>query len=304
MENESLYFAIGKNKISYSSLLEMLENETFSQNFTNYTVVKYSDCYIIKKNKNQICVFKNIIEINIIFKDKKKKAEIFNIHSSLDLENICKKKNISINNLIFYETRNIYNPIILMNYINNNKIIFELKEKEKLPEISSLPLFIKGHSYLVKEYSSFYSYYFKDNLDPNSNFFYTENKVRQKIFYNLLTVHLIKKTIKTFKFTGPFSIGKSITLLQYCRTAGNAFYLNIKLLKNLSEIISYSILREEFARITHDYFDDIQNLIKSYYNDGIDPLMAIVKIMNYLSEKSKNNFDFLFVFDQYKKKIF
>ena len=270
MENEPLYFELKDKdiKIPYSSLLEMLEKETFLQKYPQFEVNKSLVWYIIQNKEIYICVFKKIIEVKIIFKSKE--PEIFKIHSSLDLENKCKSKNISINNLIVCETKILYNPFYLQNYIDNNKIIFELKEKEKLPEASHLFLLKEDSSYPVKNYSSFYTYYFKDNYKAKDKFSYIYNDVRKTIFANLLTVHFNIK-IKTYKFTGPFSIGKSITLLQYCRILENAFYLNIKVLKKVSEIESYSILREEFSKINKIYFKDIQNLKEKNYYNHIEP---------------------------------
>ena len=105
-----------------------------------------------------------------------------------------------------------------------------------------------------------------------------------------------------FKFTGPFSIGKSITLIQYCRTFENAFYLNLKILKKKSEIQSYLMLKEEFCRASYEYFNEIQNLIEKYYYQSLEPIEAIANIMEYLSNKYNNN-NFLFVLDQYKAKF-
>ena len=144
------------------------------------------------------------------------------------MEKICKYKNININYLYiencFYKPSN---PTLIIQYINNYKITFQLKENEKLSETKKIKIFSINKDYKVKDYTSFYQDYFYEDIDPDSKFKYVENDIRKTIYNNLNIVHFEK--VKTFKFTGPFSIGKSITLLQFCRTTENAFYLNLKI---------------------------------------------------------------------------
>ena len=125
-----------------------------------------------------------------------------------------------------------YNPnntSLLYEYISNNELTLDFKEKEKLDEIANLPVFIENKIYTIKEYSRFYKDYFGNDLSSDYKFNFDKNKIRSKIFQNLNILH--NGNLKTFKMTGPYSIGKSITLLRYCRLRDSAFYINLKLLK-------------------------------------------------------------------------
>ena len=165
-------------------------------------------------------------------------------------------------------------------------------------------MFRLGEKHEVKEYSSFYKDYFEDeNLNPDFVFEFDNNNVRKIIFSNILSFHN-SKDLHTFKFTGPFNIGKSITLLEYCRTTHNSFYINLKCLINKSIKDSYLMLQDEFARISsNDIFNKIQDVIKSNYSKSTEPLNLIFIIMNLLFEEEKE-YNFTFIFDQFKEDFF
>ena len=283
-------------KINYPDLIKSLKENTF----TKYYVTRKRDFFVIRFRDIPVCIFPKKIEVTINFKDKSRNPQIFYIHSSIDLEKICKYKNININYLYiencFYKPSN---PTLIIQYINNYKITFQLKENEKLSETKKIKIFLLNEEYKVKDYSSFYQDYFYEDIDPDSKFKYIENDVRKTI-YNNLNIVLFEK-VKTFKFTGPFSIGKSITLLQFCRTTENAFYLNLKIIKEKGLKDSYLILREEFSNMLGKNYDKVQNFIEILYNYSTPPLEAIIKIMDLFSEFEECN-GYLFVLDQYKRK--
>ena len=131
--------------------------------------------------------------------------------------------------------------------------------------------------------------------------YHIKNDIRDNIFQNIS--RLSEDDIFKFKFTGPFNIGKSITLLEYSRTNRNAFYFNLKVWSNKDDRDRYIILQEEFSRVSKELFDDIQKEINSNYSDGKKPIDSLINIMKILSN-SKNIHKFIFIFDQYKYTTF
>ena len=299
MEKE-LKFEFDTINLDYSYLLELLNNNTFTQKYKFYNVVKINSNFLICYQNIKELVLNN--KTKVIISKGEHFIKSFYIYSSLDIKKICKKNNININTLYF--TNDIIydksNPSNIVNHIENNEIKFILKKKKKLPEPHLLLAFSDKNSYTYKEYSSFYNYYFGEDINPTEIFLYENNSVRKKIFDNLYKLQY-SNDINRFKFTGPYSIGKSTTLLQYCRQNENAFYINIKILKKIREFESYSIIREEFSRIPNNLFVEVQKLIEDKYNNGLDIIEAIFSIIDYLSQI---NLNFLFVFDQYKIKYF
>lgn len=294
-------------KGDYKSILEKLKNNTLSEYYPMY---KYMGNYFSYKLFNKdlsdsVVIFIEEIKVNIQSKDLKKN-ETFLAHSNLDIKNFCKKKLINMDELYLSDTQNYKNDNILnyLSFIKDKELNLFIKEKEKLPEISSKLLFILGEQYKVKEYSSFYKDYFEDeNLNPDFVFKFDYNDVRKEIFNNILSMHNSNK-LHTFKFTGPFNIGKSITLLEYCRTTHDSFYLNLKCLINKSIKDSYLMIQEEFARISsNEIFKKIQDIIIFNYSKSTDPLNLIIIIMKSLFEEEKEN-NFSFIFDQFKEDFF
>ena len=253
----------------------------------------------------QFVLFLYAIKIIIQFNDSNRNVT-FLAHSNLDIENFCKKNLIDIDALYLNDNKIYKNDNILkyLAYIKNKELNLFFKEKEGLPEISQKTLFSLGEKYKVKEYSSFYKDYFKDeNLNPVFMFAFDNNDIRQEIFSNIISYHN-SNDHQTFKFTDPIKIGKSITLLEYSRSNHNSFYINLKCLKIKSIKDSYLMLQEEFSRISSsDIFKEIQDIIKSNYSKSTKPINLIFIIMKYLSEK-RTNYNFIFIFDQFKEDFF
>ena len=294
-------------KEEYESLLEKLKNKTLSENYPSYNCMGnfYSYKIINTELNDSVVVFLNTIKVNILFDDSNKNVT-FLARSNLDIKNFCKKNFIDINALYLNDNKIYKNDNFLkyLSYIKNKVLNLFFKEKEGLLEISQKNLFSLGEEYKVKEYSTFYKDYFEDeNLDPDFMFAYDNNDIRQEIFNNIISLQS-SNDLQTFKFTGPFNIGKSITLLEYSRTTDNSFYINLKCLKNKSIKDSYLMLQEEFARISScDIFKEIQGIIKSNYYKYTEPIDLIIIIMKYLFEK-RTNYNFLFIFDQFKEDYF
>ena len=292
-------FEYQKIKMNYVDLYKKLENNSFLTTYPDFGIGKRGDSYILQEQENAFIVFRNPIKVIIKFENNR--TEEFNILSTLDINKYCKKKEINLNRL--YSKLFQYNPnntAILLNHILNNELTLNFKEKEKLDEVNHMELFNENKIYTIKEYSSFYKDYFGEDLNSDDKFIFEENEIRSSIFNNLNLLHY--GNLQTYKFTGPYSIGKSITLLRFCRLRDNAFYINLKLLNTKKGKEKYKILKEEFARISETFFNDIQALINNNYYKDVEAIETVIDIMEYLGKFK--NFNLLFALDQYKSKYF
>ena len=80
----------------------------------------------------------------------------------------------------------------------------------------------RGYGRSYHTYSEYFSEYF-ENFNPLLNkkvFKFKNNKLRQEIFHNIGVLQR-ENECKKYKITGPFSIGKSITLFVYSRFNNN-----------------------------------------------------------------------------------
>ena len=301
------FFVFYDIKETFESILKKLKNNELSENYPSYNCIgNYFSYKIINTELNDsVVLFLDIIKVNIQFNDSDRQ-ETFLAHSNLDIKNFCKNNFIDIDALYLNDNKIYKNDNILnyLAYIKNKELNLFFKEKEGLQEIAKKTLFSLDEEHKVKEYSSFYKDYFEDeNLDPDCIFKYEHNEIRQEIFNNIISLHS-SYDLQTFKFTGPFNIGKSITLLQYSRSTHDTFYINLKCLKNKSFKDSYKIFQEEFARISSsDIFKEIQDIIKSNYYKSTKPKNLIFIIMKHLLEK-RINYNFTFIFDQFKEDYF
>ena len=175
---------------------------------------------------------------------------------------------------------------------------------KKLPELKLKKIFKRNQDYSPKELSPFFYDYFiyEDKNEKNAKFKYVNNKIRKMIESNLIDLK-IKNNLKTYKFTGPASIGKSFTLFYLSRIIYNIIYINLKVLNNNKNNLyyCYQIIITELERITiYDKLFELNSLINNCYEKQLSPLDLILNIMEFLFTNSKTNF--IFIFDQYKKK--
>ena len=239
-------------KLKYSELLIMLEDGSFKEKYPSFQIMNSINCFIINDDPEYlIIIFNKKIEIVIEFKGVNRVQEKFKINSSLDLENICKEKKITLDSLYIpkqngsmdhYEKKS---PFLIIRNIIDSKITFISQQKESLPKMNEITNFKEGISYKIREYSSFYEDYFGD-INPDSEFKDIESKTRREIFVNMLILN--SPGIKKFQITGSYSIGKSITLLYFCHMRRNSFYLNLQIISNKPRKESFSILLEEFFK--------------------------------------------------------
>jgi len=277
--------------IEYCSLLKMLNDKKISDNYSALSFQCYNNTYIIMYNQKKAFVYKKTIEV--IIQDDNNQT-ILLMHSDLDMKKYCEDNNKSINNL-YMENGNLFinEPKIIPSYKKEIKLIY--KKREDLPNRKPSEIFDNMDKNKVGDYSIFYEDYFGYNIDKNIQFNFIMNDTREQIFKNIN--HLLSSDFKTFKFTGPFNIGKSITLLQYSRMNEDVFYINLKFLSTKQERDCYLLLQEEFSRINNSYFEMIQEKIISSYKIGKKPIDLILEIMQDLS---KLFLTFIFIFDQYK----
>ena len=265
MEN---IFQFNEIKEDYTSLLKKLNENTFSNSYPFYNYIgNYFSYKIFKKDLtgSPAIIFRKKIKVNIKLKNSngQDKKETFFAHSNIDIKNICKEKLIDINSLLLNDGEAYKNDDFqfYFSYIKNDELELSMKSNEKLPKISHKDLFVPGVNHKVKDYSTYYKDYFEDkDLNPDDEFEYKSNEVREEIFNNIFLLQGSSE-LETFKFTGPFNIGKTITLLELCRTTHNAFYLNLKYLTINSFRDCYIMLQEEFSRIVPEIFAEIQEII-------------------------------------------
>ena len=300
MENIKKFKLLFKEK-NYDSILKSLNDNTFSKKNEGFDFISYMNMYLITYNDSKFCVFKSPIKVNIRLKDSNK-IKTFTAKTNLDIESFCEQNGIDKNDL--YLSENIkYNGDDLF-FLNSNiqeaQINFILLQKKELDKCDSFPLLEISQNYTVEKYSRFYNFYFGEEVSSNSIFKYKKTEERNLIFKNL-SILMDNSEIKKFKFTGPFSIGKSITLLQFSRLNSNIIYINLKLFSTKNEFECFCALQEEFQRISPKLFDDVQNKIKEEYEKGERPLDALYNIMKFIVSKNVKKYVFVLILDQYKE---
>jgi hypothetical protein len=302
---EKTNFSYKDIKLNYTSLLSMLHNGSFKTKYPSFQIMKADKCFIINDDANYlIAIYFNALEVIIKFEGVERPQEKFKINSNLDFENICIEKKISLDSLFFpiqngilehYDKNNSFPYFV---NIIDNKITLISKQKGSLPQMKQIENFKEDVSYKIKEISSFYEDYFGD-INPDSEFKYIESKTRTQIFNNLYRLFI--PGIKKFQITGPYSNGKSITLLYFCRKNQYAFYLNLKIITKKPRKDAFSILMEEFSNVDKKIYPEIQKIINNNYYENLQPIETIVKIIEFFSLKKIR---VIFVFDQHKIKYY
>ena len=292
------YFEFEGIKIEYSALLNMLNTDNIPAEYSGILYQSFDNTFILTYNGKYAYIYKS--PIKVIIQIGNTNIDLL-MHSNIDIETYCKNNNLNVNN-IYYEDGELFASGLKIIPRDINEIKLINKDRKELPSQEKNKTFDVARMYMVNEYSKYFKYYFGYDISANTVFLYRKTETRKKIFMNLYK--LSSSTLKKFKFTGPFNIGKSITLLQYSRLNENVFYINLKVLKvlyNESERDCYILLKEEFSRISKFVFDTIQETIDKNYKEGTDPIDLIFIIIDTLS---KSSMIFVFIFDQYKNNSF
>ena len=292
----------------WENVLNSIKEDTFSENYKNYDYVKKEEGYLIYRKEDtdiSFFLFKEKKSINIYL--DKENFESIDVYTSLQIDNFIKNKKKDIKNAYFKGKKGLKyndNKKVLGLYLDDNGGL-EFIEKESLDKLVIKEELNREMDYTPNQYSKyFYEYFANENKETKDQIIkFEKNIIRDKIFFNIINLRE-EKQLKTFKFTGPTSIGKSFTLFRLCHTYLNMAYINLKTLNTYKNNLhySYSIIISELERFAiSNRLDQINNLIQTNYNNNNSYLELLLSIMEFLDNTSKLQC-FVFAFDQFKLK--
>ena len=300
------------DQTDWSLVSEDINNGIFEKNYPNYYLEETEKGYIIQQKNDPskfFFVFKIKRKISIYFGEKVQQIQIY---SSSQIDDFIKENNIDNTKIYIKNTDIKYSDVkyYLDLYLDNNEL--EIKKKKELPNIKFDKPLSDDKKYKPEEYSKyFYDYFiYEDENKKGQIFNFQNNDIRRKIINNILKLRN-DKNLKTFKLTGPTSIGKSITLFHAAHTSFNVAYINMKcLINNKNDLFkTYSMIISELERFKITEPNDFMQLInENYYNDktGLQLLLKIMEFLNNSLIKTKKLksylFDYVFILDQFKLK--
>jgi len=325
------YYFDNQNKFefTYISFNEIKKQFSIASIFNKEKILKNinGEDFIFFMEKGLFCVAKknnelhktqlsfNPVKVIFYLKEKENPIDIFSFEQ---FERVIENLKISFpwSNDLFLTDENI------------KKCIYDLETKRiKIYDIEIFdldinePINYKDRKF--KDLSKYISYYIKNNikfddyeekkfinkdnyyLDPNSKY----NCFNEKEKINLLNqlYYQIEQGEKEFFFTGPYSIGKTFSLLEYkinsiYNKLNKIAYFNLEALCNMDnyfEIIAYESRhlfenKDEWKNL----FLTIKNLnVNGYFNIIIKLIELIIKIKSYNKDTK-----YIFIFDQIKFK--
>ena len=297
------------NNTNWNDILVLIDKNEFLSTYKNYSLTNRENGYLIESTKKEdqqtIFLLKEKMSIKIYFDDNN--YQTINVITNLEIESYIKAKGKNIDDLFFQgEENKKYSDYIkslglcLMFY---NLII---KEKKPLPALELKAPLSLDLDYTPKEYSKYFYEYFEyeEKIDENKMLIYDKNEMRNIITKNIAITLRDDDQIKTFKFTGPSSIGKSLTLLRLGHTCYNIAYINLKVLDKYKNDLnmSYSIIISELERFSIEKFlSPLKILIDDDYKSDKSYLDLLLDIMDFLSKINQNP-NFIFILDQFKTK--
>ena len=183
----------------------------------------------------------------------------------------------------------------------------EFKEQKPLNYLELKDALNFENDYSPNEYSKyFYDYFeYEDKDKKDEKIIFQKNKIRDNIFNNITITLRDNPELKSFKFTGPSSIGKSFTLFRLCHICYNIAYINLKILNKYKTNLyySYSIIISELQRFDiNKYLENFNLLINENYKSNKSYLELLLNIMSFLNNLAELNLSFVFIFDQFKIK--
>ena len=307
---------------NFEELLKNIKEEKFYKLYPSYKLFIRVFGYLIdlssntfekdKKKDNEngekyLFLFKKKIKIQLINKDTKQFLKELEVFSSLELENFISSEGFKISQLflkINEEFRKYKEGKINLGcYISNNALEIYVSFIQDLPKLKFKDVLDKDTNYKPREYSNFFYDYFiyEDKSQREDPFIYIKNDKRDLIYNNILRLRE-ENDIKIYKITGPSSIGKSFTLFYISRILYDVIYINLKTLYNNRNDLykCYHIIITEFERFSYKkYLQNLESKIKECFQKQLSPLELILSIMELLCNFKTN---FVFIFDQYKKK--
>ena len=219
-------------------LISIFDN---GENKTKYSDIEYDrdkDYYLFylqrKKKIENYIIFKEKIKVEISKSNNEENPLYFEIRSNLQLLNYLEEFNMDINHLIILnEAKNKLSDCIntIQNYVENNSIKLKLKEVN-IPKIEfGKDCLLYNEDYTPNAYSKyFYQYFPSEKEEPDKIFYFYKSNEREQIKKNIFELKT-KKKIKKYKLTGPYAIGKSLTLFKISKSFINIIYINLKIMK-------------------------------------------------------------------------
>ena len=284
---------------NWEEVLNSIKLNKFQKEYSAYNLNKREYGYLIQKKNEKIFLFKEKKKVKIFLDSNT--IQTIEIYSTMEIEKFIESKQKNINDLyIKQEEKKFVDIINKFGYFSQNKE-FEIRAKKSIPQLKFEEYLEDDYDYKPEEYSEFFYDYFiyEDKKKSEEKIIFEKNKIRTIIFENIITLRE-ENNLKTFKFTGPASIGKSLTLFRISRIAYNIAYINLKVLSDIKQDLykSYCIIISELKRFTIDE-KKINEIIQKSYNNENSSLNLLLNIMLFLSGIGDN---FVFILDQYKSK--
>ena len=259
-------------------LIKLFKNSTKAKE--KYPTVNYMI------NSKSLCldfeVYNYIIflkQIKVIITDKENEISKV-VRTNIQIKNFLSQYEIDINKVIISKDekfKDCFNCIDL--YIINDIINLEIIAKEIPKFIFIEDIIALEANYNPEKYSKFFYDYFPhiQKLQQNEEFKFCINKQRDKIIKNFGRIRY-NKEIHTYKITGPFSIGKSITLFKISLAFRNTIYINLKTLK-LNKGNLYKCLEIIFSACSRVFFEPSKKDIFIQKLEKIDLCQNIFQIL-------------------------
>ena len=254
------------------------------------------------KKHTEFYLFESQRQINIYLGNKL--FEKLKFYSSLEIEQFIDNKGLNINelyvkgeaNLSYLDIRHVFGK-----YIDDCEL--EIRTKKNIEDLKYKKVLSDTEDYSPDEYSDyFYEYFIYEDREKKKEKINYKTNIYRKIIEKNIKYLGINKGIKTFKFTGPHSIGKSFTLLRISRIYDDIAYINLKVLNKYKDDLfkSYSLIIKELERFNiPESFDKLNQLILMNYKNNNSYLNLLLEIMDFLEEIEQIS---IFIFDQFKNK--
>ena len=221
------------NNTNWLDIIELIKKGEFSEKYKDYSVSKMEEGYLIEKKDSPIIfLFDQKKRIKVYFDDNY--FEEIDVFTNLDIERYIEGKGKNIEHLFIKGDENLkYLTVIESLGLCLIKSELEIREKKPLPDLNLKDALSLEENYAPNQYSKYFYEYFiyEDKEQGEKEFIYDNNEVRDIILKNIAIILRNNKEIKKFKFTGPSSIGKSLTLLRISRICYNIAYINLKVLE-------------------------------------------------------------------------
>ena len=294
------------NNTNWLDIIELIKKDEFSEKYKDYSVSKMEEGYLIEKKDSPIIfLFDQKKRIKVYFDDNY--FEEIDVFTNLDIERYIEGKGKNIEHLFIKGEENMqYLTVVETLGACLIESDLEIREKKPLPDLNLKNALSLEENYAPNQYSKyFYEYFIYEDKEQGENaFIYDNNEVRAIIFKNIAIILRNYEEIKKFKFTGPSSIGKSLTLLRISRICYNIAYINLKVLDKYKNDLnmSYSIIISELERFSIEKFlSPLKILIDDDYKSDKSYLDLLLDIMDFLSKINQNP-NFIFILDQFKTK--